>query len=81
MSALGDRADFVIKAPPPSAPDLERLPTGHRAIATSGMRVFVTCFPDQREALRDRDRIAGIPPSPRPASRMPLSMGMCAAGR
>ena len=44
VSALRDRADLVIDTSNLSAAELRRLVTGHFALATTGLRVFVTSF-------------------------------------
>jgi RNase adaptor protein for sRNA GlmZ degradation len=74
VSALRDRTDFVIEAPPPAALNLQRL-ADRCAALLPGMRVFVTSFPYRHEVPRDAERIVGRRFSLRPSARLPLPMG------
>ena len=55
VSALRDRADLVIDTSNLSAAELRRLVTGHFALATTGLRVFVTSFAYRHGIPRDAD--------------------------
>jgi RNase adapter protein RapZ len=60
VSALRDRADLVIDTSNLSAADLKRLLTGHFALATGGLRVFVTSFAYRHGIPRDADLIFDV---------------------
>ena len=60
VSALRDRADLVIDTSNLSAADLKRLLTGHFALATGGLRVFVTSFAYRYGIPRDADLIFDV---------------------
>ncbi len=60
VSALRDRADLVIDTSNLSAVDLKRLLTGHFALATGGLRVFVTSFAYRHGIPRDADLIFDV---------------------
>ena len=60
VSALRDRADLVIDTSNLSAADLKRLLNGHFALATGGLRVFVTSFAYRHGIPRDADLIFDV---------------------
>jgi len=60
VSALRDRADLVIDTSNLSAAELKRLLTGHFALATGGLRVFVTSFAYRHGIPRDADLIFDV---------------------
>jgi UPF0042 nucleotide-binding protein len=60
VSALRDRADLVIDTSNLSAADLKRLLIGHFALATGGLRVFVTSFAYRHGIPRDADLIFDV---------------------
>jgi UPF0042 nucleotide-binding protein len=60
VSALRDRADLVIDTSNLSAADLKRLLTGHFALTTGGLRVFVTSFAYRHGIPRDADLIFDV---------------------
>jgi UPF0042 nucleotide-binding protein len=60
VSALRDRADLVIDTSNLSAADLKRLLTGHFALATGGLRLFVTSFAYRHGIPRDADLIFDV---------------------
>jgi len=60
VSALRDRADLVIDTSNLSAADLKRLLTGHFALATRGLRLFVTSFAYRHGIPRDADLIFDV---------------------
>ena len=55
-----DRADLVIDTSNLSAAELKRLLTGHFALATGGLRVFVTSFAYRHGIPRDADLIFDV---------------------
>jgi RNase adapter protein RapZ len=60
VSALRDRADLVIDTSNLSAAELKRLMTGHFALATGRLRVFVTSFAYRHGIPRDADLIFDV---------------------
>ena len=60
VSALRDRADLVIDTSNLSAAELKRLVTGHFALATGRLRVFVTSFAYRQGIPRDADLIFDV---------------------
>jgi UPF0042 nucleotide-binding protein len=60
VSALRDRADLVIDTSNLSAADLKRLLTGHFALASGGLRVFVTSFAYRHGIPRDADLMLDV---------------------
>jgi UPF0042 nucleotide-binding protein len=60
LSTLCDCADLVIDTSLLTAADLKRLLTGHFAIESSGLRVFVTSFAYRRGIPRDADLIFDV---------------------
>ena len=60
VSALRDRADLVIDTSDLSAAELKRLLTGHFALGTGGLRVFVTSFAYRHGIPRDADLIFDV---------------------
>ncbi len=60
VSALRDGADLVIDTSNLSAADLKRLLTGHFALATGGLRVFVISFAYRHGIPRDADLILDV---------------------
>jgi UPF0042 nucleotide-binding protein len=60
VSALRDRADLVIDTSNLTAADLKRLVTGHFALATGRLRVFVTSFAYRHGIPRDADLIFDV---------------------
>ena len=60
VSALRDRADLVIDTSNLSVADLKRLLTGHFALASGGLRVFVTSFAYRHGIPRDADLIFDV---------------------
>jgi UPF0042 nucleotide-binding protein len=60
VSGLRDRADLVIDTSNLSAAELRRLVTGHFALATTGLRVFVTSFAYRHGIPRDADLIFDV---------------------
>jgi UPF0042 nucleotide-binding protein len=60
VSALRDRADLVIDTSSLNAADLKRLLTGHFALASGGLRVFVTSFAYRHGIPRDADLIFDV---------------------
>jgi UPF0042 nucleotide-binding protein len=57
---LRDRADLVIDTTLLTAADLKRLLTGHFAIETTGLRVFVTSFAYRHGLPRDADLVFDV---------------------
>jgi UPF0042 nucleotide-binding protein len=60
VSALRDRADLVIDTSNLSAAELKRLMTGHFALASGRLRVFVTSFAYRHGIPRDADLIFDV---------------------
>jgi RNase adapter protein RapZ len=60
VSALRDRADFVIDTSNLTAAELKRLLTGHFALGTIGLRVFVISFAYRQGIPRDADLIFDV---------------------
>jgi RNase adapter protein RapZ len=60
VSALRDRADLVIDTSSLSAADLKRVLTGHFALDTRGLRLFVTSFAYRTGIPRDADLIFDV---------------------
>jgi RNase adapter protein RapZ len=60
VSPLRDRADLVIDISNLTAADLKRKLTGHFALATVGLRVFVTSFAYRQGIPRDADLIFDV---------------------
>ncbi len=60
VSALRERADLVIDTSNLSVADLKRLLTGYFALATGGLRVFVTSFAYRHGIPRDADLIFDV---------------------
>jgi RNase adapter protein RapZ len=60
VSALRDRADLVIDTSNLSAAELKRLLTGHFALASGGLRVFLTSFAYRYGIPRDADLIFDV---------------------
>lgn len=60
VSALRDRADLVIDTSNLTAADLRRLVTGHFALATTGLRLFVTSFAYRHGIPRDADLVFDV---------------------
>jgi RNase adaptor protein for sRNA GlmZ degradation len=60
VSALRDRADLVMDTSNLSAAELRRLVTGHFALATTGLRLFVTSFAYRHGIPRDADLIFDV---------------------
>jgi RNase adapter protein RapZ len=60
VAALRDRADLVIDTSNLTTADLKRLLTGHFALETIGLRVFVTSFAYRHGIPRDADLIFDV---------------------
>jgi len=60
VSALRDRADLVIDTSNLTAAELKRLLTGHFALDTAGLRLFVTSFAYRYGIPRDADLIFDV---------------------
>src|SRR6266851_1897086 len=60
VSALRNRADLVIDTSNLAAAELKRLLTGHFALGTIGLRVFVTSFAYRHGVPRDADLIFDV---------------------
>ncbi len=60
VSALRNRADIVIDTSNLAAAELKRLLTGHFALGTIGLRVFVTSFAYRHGVPRDADLIFDV---------------------
>ena len=60
VSALRDRADLVIDTSDLTAADLKRLLTGHFALSSVGLRVFVISFAYRHGIPRDADLIFDV---------------------
>ena len=60
VSALRDRADLVIDTSSLSAADLKRVVTGHFALDSCGLRLFVTSFAYRNGIPRDADLIFDV---------------------
>jgi RNase adapter protein RapZ len=60
VSALRDRAGLVIDTSNLNAAELKRLLTGHFAIETTGLRIFVTSFSYRHGIPRDADLIFDV---------------------
>jgi len=60
VSALRDRADLVIDTSNLTAAELKRLLTGHFALDTAGLRLFVTSFAYRHGIPRDADLIFDV---------------------
>ena len=60
VSAPRDRADLVIDSSNLSTADVKRLVTGHFALGTGGLRVFVTSFAYRHGIPRDADLIFDV---------------------